>query len=59
VTDQEIVDTLDKMGLGVDFGVGVGGPFIPDGIVRIYHSETLWVVSFGDTLQEAYDNYVY
>lgn len=59
MTDQEIVDSLDKVGLNVDFGNASGGPFFPDGLVRIYHSELLWVVSFGPTLQDAYDNYRY
>ena len=54
MTEEEMLKDLDKRDYGVDEGNVIGGPFIPDGRVRIYHRLTNHVESEGATLEEAY-----
>jgi hypothetical protein len=57
VADEEIRRALEDLGLEVDEGNRVGGPFIPDGTTRIYDEDTLDVLAEGPDLQEAYKTY--
>jgi hypothetical protein len=44
--------------LVLDDGCGIGGPYIPDGIVRIYDPEDCYnVLGSGETAEEAWDEY--
>lgn len=54
MTEAEILQELTCRGLQVDEGNVIGGPFIPDGVVRIYDDSG--VRGEGRTLEEAYNN---
>jgi len=45
--------TVEALGLVIDEGNLISGPFIPDGTVRIYDPETVSVWGEGDSLKEA------
>ncbi len=54
--DTEILSAAHALELEVDEGATIGGPFIPDGIVRVYDPATSTVLGSGKTLQEAWDD---
>ena len=56
MTDETLLEILERAGLAVDDGGTIGSPFIPDGTVRIYDPETCRVLGDGESLAEAFSN---
>lgn len=56
MTDADLIRLVRDMGLGFDVDLGnvIGGPFIPDGTVRIYETASNNVIAQGPSLEEAY-----
>ncbi len=52
--EEEILNICADRGWAVDFGNTTSGPFLPDGIVRIYEDgDPTTLVAEGATLQDA------
>ena len=56
MTQGELEDRVGPR-FSVDPGWVIGGPFIPDGRVRIYDEETLSVVAEGEGWDEAWEDF--
>lgn len=48
-------EAIEALGLIIDEGNLIAGPFIPDGTVRVYDPETIVVWGEGPSLVEALD----
>lgn len=57
--EREIRFEVSERGLAIDDGNVIGGPFIPDGIVRIYDRSTYYVAGSGHDLRSAYENLLF
>lgn len=53
--EREILEKIAERGFSVDEGNLIGGPFIPDGRIRIVDSECSEKAS-GKTLKDAYED---
>ncbi len=54
--EREIEEKVAEMGLAIDNGATIGGPFIPDGTTRIYDPETYSMKACGKTLESAFED---
>lgn len=54
--DDDVRLAIKGLGLKLDEGGLIDGPFIPDGTIRIYDPETHSILGSGDSLIEAYRN---
>ena len=55
MSEEDIIEELTRRNLEVDDGSVIGGPFIPDGWVRIYDPNSCYaILGEGYTLEEAY-----
>lgn len=54
--EDNLEAALAEHGLALDAGNVIGGPFIPDGIYRIYRPGDLGIVGSGSTLEAAIDD---
>jgi hypothetical protein len=54
MTETDLQALVEDAGMEIDEGCTVGGPFIDDGVVRIYNPETLEVIGEGPSLESAY-----
>jgi hypothetical protein len=54
--EDDIKLAIKGMGLKLDQGCLIDGPFIPDGTIRVYDPETSAILGSGDSLTEAYNN---
>jgi hypothetical protein len=52
---EDMMAVLAAHDLEVDEGCLIGGPFIPDGRVRIYRPDDLRVMGEGKTFEEAFE----
>ena len=56
MTDEEVQAACDALGLVLDGGCLIQGPFIPDGTCRIYpKDEPYQILGSGETPQDAWD----
>lgn len=58
MTDAEIIQHLADLGCAVDEGMTIGGPFIPDGRVRVFREDSLDLLAEGASLQEAFEDFL-
>lgn len=56
MTEEQLRESIERQGFAIDEGNVIGGPFTPDGTVRIYEAASGIVHGEGSTLAEAASN---